>query len=133
MAMRDMGYRAPSSRSERLMPMPPTIYDPEILKSVCGDNPEVIERLLRCFDQVLSRDLRELESAVIRRSAVDIRYLAHRIIGAASSVGATELAEAVQRIGVSIRAKDWSSMSADLQDLGSAADRLKSRLSRHRV
>ena len=133
MTMHDMGYRAPSSRSERPIPMPPVVYDPDILKSVCGDNPEVIERLLRCFDQVLVRDLRELESAIIRRNTVDIRYQAHRIMDAASSVGAAELAEAVKRIGVSIRTKDWSSMSADLQDVGSAADRLKSRLSRHRV
>jgi len=128
MEARDMGYHSPQPGPDDRTTDAPRIYDPEVLKAVCGDNPDVIAQLLRRFEQVLDRDLRELESAIVRRSAVDVRHQAHQMVGTARSVGASEVAAAVERLGVSIRAKDWDQLRTKFRDLNAAVDRLKSRL-----
>lgn len=101
------------------------IFDPEVLRAVCGDNPEVINRLLGRFAQILERDLRELESAVVRRSVVDVRHQAHRILGSALSVGAHELAAAIEQVGIAARGKDWDTVGEEFSSLRVAVQRLK--------
>lgn len=102
-----------------------SIFDPEVLRAVCGDNPEIINRLLGRFAEVLERDIRELDSAVIRRSVVDLRHQAHRILGSALSVGAHELASAIEQVGLAARTKDWDAITEELAFLRAAVIRLR--------
>lgn len=101
------------------------IFDPDVLRSVCGDNPEIINRLLGRFAQILERDIRELDSAEIRRSIVDVRHQAHRILGSALSVGAHDLAAAIEQVGLAARSKNWDTIAEELQALRAAVTRLK--------
>ena len=101
------------------------IFDPDVLRSVCGDNPEIINRLLGRFVQILERDIRELDSAAIRRSIVDVRHQAHRILGSALSVGAHDLAAAIEQVGLAARSKNWDTIAEELQGLRAAVTRLK--------
>ena len=104
------------------------IYDREVLRSICGDNPEVINRLLGRFIQVLDSDVRELEAAVFRRSVVDVRHQAHRILGSALSVGANELATVTEHMGVVARRKEWDRVIDEVQALHAAVSRLRTLL-----
>ncbi len=104
------------------------VFDPEVLRSVCGDNPEIINRLLGRFAQFLERDVRELDSAIVRRSIVDVRHQAHRILGSALSVGAQELAAAIEQVGIAARNKDWDAVTAEFQELQDAVSRLRTML-----
>jgi len=103
----------------------PEIFDPEVLRSICGDNAEVINRLLGRFIQVLDSDVRDLEGAVCRRSVVDVRHQAHRILGSALSVGAHELAAVIEHIGVVARRKEWDVVTDEVQSLNAAVSRLR--------
>lgn len=106
----------------------PRVFDADVLRSVCGDNPEIINRLLGRFAQFLERDVRELDSAIVRRSFVDVRHQAHRILGSALSVGAQELAEAIEQVGIAARHKDWDRVAAEFKALQGAVSRLRSLL-----
>jgi HPt (histidine-containing phosphotransfer) domain-containing protein len=125
MEAQDTGSWSVAHACDDLGTEPTGFFDPGVLKSICGDNPEIINRLIGRFLNALERDLREIESAVIRRSSVDVRYQAHRILGAALSVGATELAGAVEHVGVAARGGDWDALGEEMGVLKAAAKRLR--------
>jgi HPt (histidine-containing phosphotransfer) domain-containing protein len=109
------GHTAPHAR----------IFDPGVLRSILGDNPEVVARLLGRYFEALDNDVADLEAAILRRRLVDLRYRAHRILGAALSVGAQELVEVIEQLGKVARGRDWGKTADELRALHAAISRLR--------
>jgi HPt (histidine-containing phosphotransfer) domain-containing protein len=77
--------------------------DPDIAGQLARDLPrDDFVRIIRTFEQDLSRLARELEQAVAARILDDYRRAAHSLAGAAAAVGASRL-EKVARLGMDHR------------------------------
>lgn len=65
----------------------------EVLGSICGDDEALLRRLLDAFLVDGEQDEEDLARAVAAGDMQEVSRVAHRIYGAARTVGAVELAE----------------------------------------
>lgn len=63
----------------------------QYLKQITDDNKELLETLIDQFIQTTKEDLFNLQEAVDKKDIYRIKAVAHRVKGAAVTVGATEL------------------------------------------
>jgi HPt (histidine-containing phosphotransfer) domain-containing protein len=71
----------------------PETVDWAVLGSVCGDDDALLRRLLDAFLADGEKDDADLARAVAAGDMQEVSRVAHRIYGAARTVGAVELAE----------------------------------------
>jgi HPt (histidine-containing phosphotransfer) domain-containing protein len=71
----------------------PPIVDWAVLGRVCGDDDALLRRLLDAFLADGEKDDADLARAVAAGDMQEVSRVAHRIYGAARTVGAVELAE----------------------------------------
>jgi HPt (histidine-containing phosphotransfer) domain-containing protein len=69
------------------------VVDPAVLGSVCGGDEALLQRLLDAFLFDGEKDEADLARAVASGDLPEVSRVAHRIYGAARTVGARELAE----------------------------------------
>ena len=103
----------------------PPPFDENVLASLTGGNDADLRALLDDYLASTREDLAGLESA---RAAGDLPALtrqAHKLKGAARTVGALELAEAGERLETAARAGDWIAVLPLATDVATAGERLQ--------
>ena len=103
----------------------PPPFDEQVLHSLTGGNPGDLRALL---DDYLGSTREDLAGLEIARAAGDLPGLtrqAHKLKGAARTVGALELAEAAERLEAAAREGDWMAVSPLATDIATAGERLQ--------
>ena len=119
----DSPIPVPAGRLPQLQRPPP--FDEQVLHSLTGGNPGDLHALL---DDYLASTREDLAGLEIARAAGDLPTLArqaHKLKGAARTVGALELAEAAERLEVAAREGDWMVVPPLATDVATAGERLQ--------
>ena len=98
--------------------------DTAVLDEVCGRDIEVRRQALEHFHSANAEDSRALSHAMEVRDAMEVKRVAHRIRGAAATIGASALALTCARLEDAARARDWSAMLAVQEAFHREAGRL---------
>ena len=85
--------------------------DASVLAEVSAGDPELQREIVVRFHRENASDARELESAVEAQRIEDVTRWAHRIKGAARTVGATAFADACERMERAGRKNDWEAVA----------------------
>jgi HPt (histidine-containing phosphotransfer) domain-containing protein len=99
------------------MPDPSEIptLDIEVLRDSIGDRPDLVAQVMDNFLVSINAELEMLSQSVNQTATVVVARTAHRIKGAAHTVGALKLAHLSQSIESSALAGDWESVRRYLQ------------------
>ena len=103
----------------------PPPFDEQVLQSLTGGNAAELRALLDDYLASTREDLVGLEAA---RAAGDLPTLtrqAHKLKGAARTVGALELADAAERLEDTARVGDWTAVLPLAADVATATERLR--------
>ncbi|MFT3897556.1 MAG: ATP-binding protein [Thermomonas sp.] len=103
----------------------PPPFDEQVLHSLTGGDEGDLRALLADYLASTREDLAGLEAA---RAAGDLPVLtrqAHKLKGAARTVGALELADAAERLEAAARAGDWMTVPPLATDVVTAGERLR--------
>ncbi|WP_441005030.1 Hpt domain-containing protein [Novilysobacter viscosus] len=104
----------------------PAALEPGVLQSLLGNDPEAMRAVLEDFMQSLADDLLELDKAVAAQDLHGIARQAHRIKGAALSVGAGELSRSAAALEAAARAaREWAGFDRSLLGLGPVVAKLR--------
>jgi HPt (histidine-containing phosphotransfer) domain-containing protein len=109
------------------MPNPPEmrVLDIEVLRDSIGDRPALIAEIIANFLVSIGTEFEALTQSVNRTDTVVAARTAHRIKGAAQTVGALKLVHLSQAIEASALAEDWASLRRYLQCLPAAIDEIE--------
>jgi two-component system sensor histidine kinase EvgS len=82
--------------------------DPEILRRVVGNDPEMFCEVLEDFVWHAQSEIAAIRVAVASEDAEQMKIPTHRLKGSASLVGAAQLVDACTQIETAVEANDWS-------------------------
>jgi CheY-like chemotaxis protein len=91
-----------------------------VLAEFCGDDPQILLETLERYVLSLRSDLKNLRAAIDSNDATNVEVFAHRMKGAARTVGGIALARCSEALEHSARARDWPAISRDLPLLSEA-------------
>jgi CheY-like chemotaxis protein/HPt (histidine-containing phosphotransfer) domain-containing protein len=91
------------------------LIDPDALAAITGGDPEVLRELLLDFRHVNDADLEVLETAMLRADFEQVLHMAHRIKGAARTVGANRLTHSCERLEQATRSGQPDSARKEME------------------
>ncbi len=103
--------------------------DDTLLKSNFGDDPEIVKQILLSFVQPADDIFEEINSAYTNHSSEAIWQTAHKLKGAAFSVGANDLGEICKKLEVAGRNDEWEEIESYRGILDASMDRVRSYIS----
>ncbi len=101
----------------------PSVFDPEALASLIGDDPELVQELVVLFSDEAPRLLTAIRNAVAAADAHAVAHAAHTLKGSAANLGAPMTSEAAMALEIMGR-------SGDLGPAAVACERLETELAR---
>jgi len=104
----------------------PSVFDPEALASLIGDDPELIQELVELFSGEAPRLLDAIRTAVAAADAPAVVHAAHTLKGSAANLGAPTASAAALAL-------EMLGRSGDLGPAGVACERLETELGRLQV
>jgi signal transduction histidine kinase/CheY-like chemotaxis protein/HPt (histidine-containing phosphotransfer) domain-containing protein len=119
------------AKLERWLPLAPAApqaeaIDPQVLAEIAGGDAALARELLDQFMRVNQEDARAFSEAFDARDIAGITHAAHRMKGAARTVGAEAFAAICDRLEAAGRAGDWESIYALVPPFGVQLARLES-------
>jgi two-component system sensor histidine kinase EvgS len=99
-----------------------------MLALISGGDPETESRLLADFTRAQAADLAAAGQAAARRNFAEVRRLAHRMLGAAQSLGAHDLVQACRALDDAARSEDGPTLDADVEELVQRSQELEAAL-----
>jgi HPt (histidine-containing phosphotransfer) domain-containing protein len=105
----------PSIRATDRASLP--IFEREQLIARCMGSIELVEKLIKRFDERFETDAREIERSIRSSDASSAARLAHRLKGAAANISAPALQASLQRVENCARAGDLKQACESLFDL----------------
>ncbi|OYY73872.1 MAG: hypothetical protein B7Y40_07465 [Gammaproteobacteria bacterium 28-57-27] len=103
----------------------PPVWDADVLHEMFGGDEAMKERILQRFRQTSQSDSVALDRALATHDAEEVRHLAHRIKGAARTIGAHEYAQACAALEQAATSQDWVAIDAAKAHIDSAWTTLK--------
>jgi len=100
-----------------------SVFDPEALASLIGDDPELVQELVGLFSDEAPRLLDAIRKAVAASDAHAVAHAAHTLKGSAANLGAPRASEAALVL-------EMIGRSGDLGPAGVACERLEAELAR---
>ncbi|GAA5002463.1 hybrid sensor histidine kinase/response regulator [Pseudoluteimonas lycopersici] len=114
---------APATALPQLHRPPP--FDENVLATLTGGNDADLRALLDDYLASTREDLAVLEAARIDGDLPALTRQAHKLKGAARTVGALELADAAERLEAAARDGDWMAVPPLATDVATAGERLQ--------
>ena len=109
-----------------------TVIDFNVLADNCGADAAFIGEALEHFAEALEADLSDLRHAIEHRRQSDAVLYAHRMNGAARTMGATRLLDRARTLEHCAEAGDWDTVDASLPLLVDAADEVEQLIAERR-
>ena len=103
----------------------PPPLDPAVVDALTGGDAADARAVLDDFLASTATDLAAAEAARGAGDLADLARQAHKLKGAARTIGALELAHCADRLEAAARASDWAAAAPLTADLATAAERLR--------
>lgn len=107
------------------------VFDATALRSLV-DDPALLARILETFSATADGDLAALRAACAQRDGAQAGRQLHRLLGAARSVGAGEVARAAETLQQQVHRSDWDALAPRLEVLASALAEFRAVADMHR-
>jgi PAS domain S-box-containing protein len=104
--------------------------DPNILRSLVGDDPVMLSQLYSDFVNLNRRTVEDLISAVGERDVQQVRSIAHRLKSSSHSVGALRVAELCRQLEAAGRAGDSEAAARQVDAFEAAFNEAQSAIAR---
>jgi signal transduction histidine kinase/DNA-binding response OmpR family regulator len=100
---------------------PPTVFDPTVLAELTGGDEQLAAEIVADFQETARFDVAELVAAAHAHDAPTVRRYAHRLKGAARTVGNHEVSNLAQQVESSASDEvDWEPLRLVIDRLGDA-------------
>jgi CheY-like chemotaxis protein/HPt (histidine-containing phosphotransfer) domain-containing protein len=98
--------------------------DESILKKMFNNEPGIFKEILHDFINPSMQIITEMENGWKERSAKDIRFAAHKLKSAASSIGARKLAELCLSLETAGKEENWKVIDEGMPELNGLMDEI---------
>ncbi|MEQ8953258.1 MAG: response regulator, partial [Gammaproteobacteria bacterium] len=103
--------------------------DDEILRSNFGNDSQIINRILSNFVKPADDIHREIKSAFESRSGEAVKRSAHKLKGAAFSVGANQLGEVCKKLELAGSNNEWEEIAGTMEQLEESMSQVRGYIS----
>lgn len=100
-------------------------FDLQLISVTWGCDLDVKQEILGSFVRTTLEDHAALGRAVAGRDSLQSSRIAHRILGASRMMGAQEVGDVCERIGLASRTEDWNAVDEAMEDLARECRRIE--------
>ena len=104
------------------------VFDRAALLDRCLDDEDLVQEVLRVFQETMPQRIRELKEALSVGDAPAVRMAAHAIKGMAGNIGAMALSALAGEMETAAHAGDLDAMRARLDELGIRFEKVREAL-----